>query len=319
VTDRSNDRDRPRIASLLASGTEIVCGLGLESQLVAISHECDYPASVLDRPRVTFAHIDDSASSATIDAQVRERLAAGLPLYEIDVEKLSELRPDVIITQAHCDVCAVDVEDVDRARCDSPILQSAKLVALNPCTLQDVYADIRQVAQAVGEPDHESYCRDLQARIAALRNVTDRLSADGRPRTVCIEWVEPLMVAANWMPELIDVAGGRCPLTRAGARSGVTDWQDVIDFDPECIVVMPCGFDLARSVNETELLRSKPGWSKIPAVRTGRVFAVDGNAYFNRSGPRLVDSAEILSGLLHPHQFNTFRDQYKNSWRQLNG
>lgn len=318
MTDHATDRSSPRIASMLASGTEIVCGLGLDSQLVAISHECDYPVGVLDRPRVTFAHIDDSADSATIDAQVRERLTAGKPLYEIDVGKLSALRPDIIVTQAHCDVCAVGVDDVDRARCTSPILQDAKIVALNPCTLQDVFADIRKVARAVNEPDHgESYCRDLQSRVVALREVTERLRVDQRPRTLCIEWVEPLMVAANWMPELVEVAGGSCPLTRAGDRSCVTEWQDVCDFDPEVIVVMPCGFDLARSINEVTLLRERPGWSQLSAVRAGRVFALDGNAYFNRSGPRLVDSAEILAGLLHPEPFSAVRDRYRGSWRQV--
>ena len=294
-----------RIASLLASATEIVCGLGLGDRLVAVSHECDYPPEVTSKPRVTFTTIDAEQSSASIDEQVKACMRSGRPLYEIDVETLASLGPDLIVTQSQCDVCAVEYNDVVKVVRTVDALGQTEIVDLNPVSLEDIFRDIERVGVAVGCVDRAGdYVAALKARVEAVRSAISDVSPGNRPRVVCIEWTEPLMVAANWLPELIDVAGGRCTITTSGQPSTRTDWGDVVAFDPEVIVVMPCGFDLVRSEAEVQTLRRRPGWSDLAAVRTDRVWAVDGNAYFNRSGPRIVDSLEILACLFHPDRFH---------------
>lgn len=307
-----------RIASLLASSTEILHGLGLWDRVVAVSHECDYPPDVETKPRVTFTNIDAGASSKAIDDQVRDSVANGEPLYRIDVDRLAALAPDLIVTQAQCDVCAVKYDDVLAAVRDTPGLEATKIVALNPCTFEDVFQDIRNVGEAAGA--HEAADRmihGLRERVATIQVVSDGFAEEQRLRTVCIEWIDPVMIAANWMPDLIRIAGGRCDLTESGRPSGYTDWADVVAFDPEVIVVMPCGFDLQRAIDEADVLGDLTHWSELPAVRAGMVFAVDGNAYFNRSGPRLVDSLEILAGLLYPDRFADFRSRYQYAWRRV--
>jgi iron complex transport system substrate-binding protein len=289
-----------RIASLLASGTEIVCGLGLADRLVAISHECDYPANITDRPHVTRANVAAEASSSAIDSQVRQMTAANEALYEIDVERLAALEPDVIVTQAQCDVCAVRYEDVLEACATHDGLRHARVVALNPMTLADVLADIEKVGEATdSDEEARGYVATLRDRIDAVRQRTSQVPNANRPRAISIEWIDPVMVAANWVPELIDLAGGRSGLTQTGHYSTTTDWQDIVRFDPEVILVSPCGFDLKRTLGEAPALLHHKGWSDLTAVRNGRVYAVDGNAYFNRSGPRIVDTLEIIAHLIH--------------------
>ncbi len=292
-----------RIASLLASATEIVCGLGLGDRLVAISHECDYPPEVTSKPRVTFTTIDAEQSSAGIDEQVKDCMQSGRPLYEIDVETLASLGPDLIVTQSQCDVCAVEYNDVVKVVRTVDALGQTEIVDLNPVSLEDIFRDIERVGAAVGCEDRaRDYVAGLKARVDAVRSAIRGVSPGDRPRVVCIEWTEPLMVAANWLPDLVELAGGQCTLTTGGQPSTHTDWDDVVAFDPEVILVMPCGFDLARSEAEVQPLSRRPGWSDLAAVRADRVWAVDGNAYFNRSGPRIVDSLEILAHALHPDQ-----------------
>lgn len=291
----------PRIASLLAAGTEIVCAMGLADRLVAISHECDYPPEVLDRPRVTRLTLDPAADSRAIDDQVREHARQGRPLYEIDVNRLAALRPDVILTQAHCDVCAVSEDAVRSAITGRPELARTAVVALNPTSLEAVLDDVLRVGRAIDAAASGSALHDsLAGRIRAVRNRTAALPPLRRPRVACIEWIDPLMVAANWTPQLVEAAGGRHDLTRAGDRSAYADWEVVRRFDPEVIVVMPCGFDLNRAFREAQKLERLPGWSGLTAVRLDQVWAADGNAFFNRAGPRLADSVEILSKVLHP-------------------
>jgi iron complex transport system substrate-binding protein len=293
-----------RIASLLASGTEILYGLGLGDRVVAVSHECDFPAAALGKPRVTTSHVA-APTSVQIDTQVREMLASGQALYSIDAAKLVELAPDLIVTQAQCDVCAVKYEDVLALVRDEPVLHDTRVVALNPMTLRDIFADIRRVGEATSVPDAaREYVAGLESRVAAIRARTDALSPADRPRVAAIEWIEPLMLAGNWMPELLELAGGTQPIAGHGRHSTYNSWQDVVDFDPQVLLVMPCGFDLARAVAESDALFQQPGWKDLSAVRAGRVFALDGNAYFNRSGPRIVDSLEIVAGLLHPELFD---------------
>lgn len=308
------------IVSTLASGTEIVCALGLESRLVGISHECDFPPSVLDRPRVTRTIIDDSKSSDAIDRQVKGAVARGDSLYVVDEDRLASLQPDVIITQSHCDVCAVSDRDISRVVERVDVLKCASVVSLDPTSLESVIDDVRRVGRGVGE---ESAAGELVAALASrIRRVRERagsIAKRERIRVACIEWIEPLMIAANWMPELIANCGGACDLTSAGDRSSFTHWDDVRAFDPEVIVVMPCGFPLDRALEESRSLRTIDGWSGMTAVREGRVFAVDGNAYFNRSGPRLVDSQEMLAGIIYPHVFSDFRAAYAKSFCVIQG
>ena len=293
-----------RIASLLASATEILYGLGLGEKVVAVSHECDFPPEVTGKPRVTYTHIAANASSASIDTQVKRRTGAGEPIYNIDTEALASLRPDLIVTQGQCAVCAVSHDDVLRAVQSHDALKHAVVVALNATTLDEIFEDIIRVGDAAACPvEAQAYVADLRKRVEAVRAKVAPVAAAHPPRVVCIEWIDPVMVAANWMPELIDLAGGRCGLTRSGARSEYTDWDDVVAFDPEVIVVMPCGFDLTRTLDEARDLPRLGSWSMLTAVKNKRVYAVDGNAYFNRSGPRIVDSLEILAALIHPTVF----------------
>lgn len=293
-----------RIASLLASSTEILYALGLGDRVVAISHECDFPAEATTKPRVTRTNVAAEAPSGQIDRQVRSMVSQGAALYELDVEALAALAPELIVTQSQCDVCAVRYQDVLDAVNSHPALRETRVVSLNPMTLDEIYADILRVGEAADVLDEaQCYVELLRVRVKAIRQQTESLAADERPRVVCIEWIEPLMVAANWMPELIELAGGQQPLPGGGQHSTYGDWSEVLRYDPEIVVVMPCGFDLARTVEETPTLARMEGWSGLTAVRQGQVWAVDGNAYFNRSGPRMIESLEILAHLVHPTRF----------------
>lgn len=293
-----------RIASLLASATEILYALGLGDNVVAISHECDFPASCTTKPRVTRARINALASSGAIDAEVRTFMASGEPLYAIDADLLSALHLDLIVTQTHCEVCAVSDRDVRAILRDHSELRGAKVVSLNPTTLDAVFHDILTIGAAT---DHaaaaKAYLAKLHNRINAIAARLTAIPSRSRPTVACIEWIDPLMVAANWMPDLIARAGGQPVLTSSGARSTETPVEALRAANPDVIIVSPCGFDLSRTLAETPALLRQPAWQELSAVRARRVFAVDGNAYFNRSGPRLVDTIEILAELIHPTIF----------------
>lgn len=293
-----------RIASLLASSTEILFGLGLGPQVVAVSHECDYPPQAVSLPRVTRTRIDPHADSRSIDHQVRALLEHGEPLYEIDLERLAHLAPDLIVTQAQCDVCAVRYQDVVDAVAREPRLRGARVVALNPQRLDDVLHDVLRVAEAAGCPQAgAAYVAALQERVQRVAARASSLPAAQRPTVVCLEWLAPLMAAGNWMPELVERAGGRNLLTTAGRHSPEVSWEAIRAAAPDVLLVMPCGFDLPRTLAELPLLCRHRGFDELPAVRHGRVYALDGNAYFNRSGPRMVDSLELVAHLLHPQDF----------------
>jgi iron complex transport system substrate-binding protein len=286
-----------RIVSLIASATEIVCALGHRDSLVGRSHECDFPPDVAALPRLTEAKFKVGGSSAEIDARVREIVRDGLSVYRVDGDALKALEPDVILTQDHCQVCAVSLSDVEAATC-TWTGRPVSVVSLKPDSTADVYADIRRVASAIGAGDAgEILVRDMQHRIGA---VAERVAGSPRPRVAFIEWVEPLMAGGNWMPELIEAAGGCNLFGEAGKHSDWMQWEQLVAADPEVIIVAPCGYDLRRCLDELPLLEAKPGWADIAAVRNGRVCFADGNAYFNRPGPRLADSTEILAEMLHP-------------------
>ena len=304
-----------RIASLISSATEILYGLELGDSVVGVSHECDYPPEAATKPRLTHSNVDSEQDSGDIDDQVKDLFTTGAALYEFDREALIDLRPDVILTQAQCDVCAVRYSDVIDFVRNEPALSDTRVIALNPNSLADVLNDVTRIGQALNITDRaEVYVRRLQSRVQTVREKSEKIALEQRPRVVCVEWITPLMLAANWTPELIEWAGGRCPLTKAGEHSGYTDWQSVVDFDPEVIIVSPCGFDLPRTIAEAAPIFQWPHFAELSATGTGRVFAVDGNAYLNRSGPRLVDSLEILAHLFHPDAFPAVAS---SGWKQL--
>jgi iron complex transport system substrate-binding protein len=296
-----------RIVSLLPSATEIVYALDLGDSLVGVTHECDYPDGVLVKPFVTRSLLDHTTStSAEIDHAVSQQLHDGLSLYSLDHALLAELAPDIILTQALCEVCAVSFGEVERAVRDVTAEfggVAPQVLSLEPTSLDDILATIADVGAAIGaEQRAAQVLLDLRARIE--RVCEQAATAQRRPRVACLEWIDPTFGPGHWLPELVELAGGQPGLGVARSDSRRITWDDVIAFAPEVIVVTPCGFDLARTV--AEALRVLPGrtaWKALPAVRRRRVYAVDGNAYFSRPGPRIVDSLELLGELIHPELF----------------
>lgn len=286
-----------RIVSLLPSATEIVCALGLEDRLVGVTHECDYPASVRHLPKVTHTLIPTDASSAEIDALVRDRLGAQSALYKLDMEMLEQLRPDLIVTQALCDVCAVAADEVRNAACMLPT--GPAVLNLEPETLDEVIACIRQVADAAGVPERaDPVSQALRERVDAV--ISRGRSIAHRPRVALLEWVDPPFSTGHWNPELVRLAGGEDGLGRPGRKSVTLRWEQVVEWQPEVVLISCCGFTAERALQETVVLRNVAGWDDLPAVRNERVHVTDGTAYFSRPGPRLVDSLELLAHLIHP-------------------
>ena len=291
-----------RIVSLIASATEIVAALGFEKQLVGRSHECDFPPAVAGIPVCSASKIDARASSRRIDAQVRALVDQALSVYRVDAELLDRLAPDLIITQSQCEVCAVSLADVQQA-VGELVSSRPEVVSLEPMDLDDVWKDIRRVAGALEDAGSgEQLVNSLMARLSDLGRRAKRLAS--RPSIACIEWIDPLMFAANWVPSLVEIAGGRIMMGEPGRHSGYFDFDELASRDPDVVAVMPCGFDIAQSLVEMPALSGRTGWSRLSAVRNERVFVTDGNQYFNRPGPRLVESAEILAELLHPETFD---------------
>ena len=287
-----------RIVSLISSATEIVCELGFGQQLVGRSHECDYPSAVTALPACSTSKVALEAASRTIDEQVRTIVADGLSVYRVDPELLDRLAPTVIVTQTQCEVCAVSLKDVEDAVCRL-VGSRPRIVSLEPMSLSDIWKDIRTVASALGDAARgDALVSRLTERLAAVRDAVD--AAPSRPSLACIEWIDPLMGAANWVPELVDCAGGADLFRAAGQHSRYLRMEQLVDADPDVIAVMPCGFDIERSCREMAPLAAHPDWARLSAVRNGRVVMVDGNQYFNRPGSRLVESAEILAECLHP-------------------
>ena len=291
-----------RIVSLLPSATEIVAALGLTDAIVGRSHECDYPPEIKDRPVCTEAKLNSEKPSAQIDADVLDLVQKALSIYKIKTDVLEQLKPTHIVTQDQCDVCAVNFADVEKAVAELTHSQP-KVISLQPNVLNNVWADIERVAAALGVESH-SVLTQLQYRVEVCKQKTQGLSESDRPTVAAIEWTEPLMATGNWIPELVELAGGQCLFGVVGNHSPYLEWDALVKADPEVIIIMPCGFDLERTRQETMPLTHRPEWSSLHAVRSGKVFITDGNAYFNRPGPRLVDSLEILAEILHPDIFD---------------
>lgn len=301
-----------RIVTLTASATEIVCALGAERNLVGISHECDYPEHILNRPRCTRTLIDPNLESSEIDEQVRQFSASGVSLYQVDEFLLKSLRPNVIITQTQCDVCAVSPSDLEFLG-SKEFDGSPLLLNLEMSHLSGLYDDILEVARAIRKESAAfELCAALRKRLERIRKRTHSFP---KRSVVCIEWLDPIMISGNWMPELVECAGGRSLLNDAGGRSATISFQDIVAANPDVIVFLPCGFPLLRTLNEFERVVQLHDWESLPAFRRGTVYAADGNAYFNRPGPRLADSAEILAQILHPAVFD-FPD-IENAYRQI--
>jgi iron complex transport system substrate-binding protein len=290
-----------RIVSLIASATEIVHALGMGERLVGRSHECDFPPRVLELPVCTAPAFDVQGTSREIDQRVKSTLAAQLSVYQVHREVLQALRPDVIITQSHCEVCAVSDRDVQRALGDW-IGHRPHIVSLEPNTLADVWQGIAAVADTLGVPERGRALVDaLGRRLAGIAEQARPLPA--RPSVACLEWFDPLMAAGNWVPELVELAGGVSLFGVAGAHAPWLGWDQLAAADPDVIVALPCGFDLARTRAEAGCLAAQPAWGKLRAVRGAAVYLTDGNQFFNRPGPRLVESLEILAEILHPERF----------------
>lgn len=284
----------PRIVSMISSATEMVHALGALPWLVGRSHECDYPEEVRALPVCTAPRFAVDGDSREIDSLVRQ-MADSISVYQVFDDVLERLQPTHILTQIQCEVCAVSLRDVERsiaARLES----RPQVVSLQPFTLADVWDDIRRVARSLEiEPRGEQLVSSLEQRMRAIADATHAASAAPRPRLACIEWIEPLMPTANWMPELIEMAGAENVVWHT--------WEDLAAANPDMILVMPCGFDLKRALREMYWLTERTGWPALRAVRNGRVFVADGNQYFNRPGPRLVESLEILAAIAHPEVF----------------
>ena len=291
-----------RICSLLPSATEIAFALGLGDNVVGVSHECDYPVEARQKPIVVRSAMDtNQMNSQEIDGWVSERLQSNQSLYRIDEEKLREARPDLILTQGLCDVCAIDENEVIAASRALP--NQPKVVSLTPNCLADVLNDVLQVAEVTGRRQRgEAFVRKLQQRIDLVRRRAAQSSA--RPQVACLEWLDPIYAAGHWLPEMVELSGGCDVLAQKGEPSARVEWRAVQAAEPEIIVLMPCGFELERTIRESAFLRKFPGWSQLPAVKRGNVYAVNGNAFFSRPGPRLIDGLELLAQIVHPEIFS---------------
>lgn len=288
----------PRIVSLISSATEIVDALGQFPNQVGRSHECDFPPEVSALPVCTRPTIDIHADSHEIDRAVKDRVRNALSIYDVFDDVLERLQPTHIITQTQCEVCAVSLRDVERSVA-MRLASRPQIVSLTPNSLADVWDDIRRVAAALEIRDHgEKVIDSLQEGMCAISE--QARSSGERPRVACIEWTEPLMAGGNWTPELIGMAGGLNLLGAAGRHSGYVAWDEIVAADPDVIIVAPCGFDIPRTQREMHWLTERPEWNSLRAMRAGRVYLADGNQYFNRPGPRLVETLRILAEVLHP-------------------
>ena len=319
------DTTRPplRIVSLLPAATEIVCALGSQDELVGVSHECDYPAGVPGRPVLTSSRIGHPGDrSGQIDYDVRDVLKRALAVYTIDATALAEARPDVIVTQDLCDVCAVSVDEVIEVarQLTNP---EVNIVTLHPNRLGDIWSDIRKVATAIGrERESVALLARLDERVEEVRRRAKRWvsrSASPPPRVLTLEWLDPPMVGGTWMPELVQIAGGQPLVTRPGDHAPTLTPEELSKLDPtpEIVLVKPCGFDIPRTVKEADWLSGLLAEMPWPAVRERRVFIADGNAYFNRPGPRIVDSLEILAACVHPNAFTDLAQRHATAFRRF--
>jgi iron complex transport system substrate-binding protein len=293
---------KPRIVSLLPACTEVVCALGLEGRLVGRSHECDFPASVRRLPVCTKPKLNPESTSADIDRDVKALARQALSLYQVDGEQLRALKPDFILTQTQCAVCAVSPADVEAAVAGWTGGRP-RVISWSPSRLTEFWTELARVGEELGVAGRtRELVRELKGRVADV--IVKSAQVTRRPSIACIEWLDPLMAAGNWVPELVELAGGKSLFGEPGKHSPWLDWNILRERNPEILVVMPCGFDLGRAEREMPALTSRLGWPKLRAVQRKNVCVTDGNAFFNRPGPRLVESLEILGEILQPGYFS---------------
>jgi iron complex transport system substrate-binding protein len=290
-----------KIASLLPSTTEIVCALGLEKNLVGITHECDFPPAISDRPHLTASRIShETMSSREIDHAVRSNLDGHGSIYDLDEKLLEQLKPDLILTQELCEVCAVSYKTVQRAA--KIFVADAKVVSLEPNTIADIFDNIKTVGELCGVSETaEKVVADLQNRLEKVRAKTENL--ENRPKVFMLEWLEPPFAPGHWTPEQVEIAGGNCLRGTAGEKSQTTTYEAILESKPEILVLIPCGYythDILRQLQSTKF---PPDWRELPAVKNNNVWALDASAYFSRPAPRVVDGAEILAKIFHPQIF----------------
>jgi iron complex transport system substrate-binding protein len=291
-----------QIVSFLPSATEMACALGLSEQLVGITHECDYPPEVKGKAIVVRKALPiETMSQREIDVAVSERMREGRSLYEVDEKLLQELAPDLILTQDLCQVCAPSGNEVSQALNLLP--KKPQILWLTPNSLEEIFANVRELGEATGHINKaEELISEGRARLQKIEAVTRDLSV--RPRIFCMEWLDPVYGSGHWVPEMVKIAGGLDALSQEGADSVRIPWDEVVEWKPEVLIITPCGFDLEQTIEQSRLLFTYPRWSTLPAVRDGRVFAVDANSYFARPGPRVVDGTELLAHLIHPELFS---------------
>ncbi|MDG5760718.1 ABC transporter substrate-binding protein [Natronococcus sp. A-GB1] len=290
-----------RIVTTLPSATELVAALDLDP--VGVSHECDYPQRVASLPSITRSRVDADASSEEIDRQVLEIGETDDGVYEVDVDLLEALEPDLIITQGMCDVCAVDeaviADAVDRIEADPDVL------TVDPHTVEDVLDDLERIGRATGREERSRAVRaELEDRTDSVREQTADIASEEQPRVAIFDWTDPVMIAGHWTAELVDWAGGEYGLADVGQRSTPREWEEILEYDPELVVVAPCGFDLEQTAANRADLTAREGWDELAAVREDRVWAMDGHHYLNRPGPRLVDTLEALAPIVQPERFD---------------
>lgn len=290
-----------RIVSLLPSATEIVYALGYGMDLVGVSHECDYPPAVVNLPRmIELAFNNTLLDSEQINARVMEYMKRGESLYRVKVDDLRKANPDLIITQELCDVCAIGAAEVFSAV--NQLARPVSIVSLNPHSLKDVKDDIRAVAKALGDSNRAiGLVSSLELKIEEIRKLTQKAH---KPRVLCVEWLKPIMNAGHWVPEMVEIAGGIEGLANSGEPSTCVDWNNIVEYDPEVIILMSCGYTTRRTLDEAKRIFDFKQLETVSAVRNGRVFATDGHNYFSRSGPRLFDAVRILAQMIHPELFS---------------
>lgn len=314
----TNEPTNPRVVSLLPSATELVAAVGAAHLLVGRSHECDFPGGLDPLPVLTRPRVSLEGPSGEIDRRVRAALERALTVYEVDVPGLERAAPDVVVTQDLCDVCAVSRSDVEQALAE--LGTGAKLVSLHPTRLGDVFDDLERVGSALGRAEEARLARrDLEERVAAIAEraaEAQRARGARRPRVLTIEWIDPVMVGGTWMPELVLLAGGEPLVTEPGQHAPTLSRAELLSLDPapDAVLIKPCGFDLERSRREYDLLGRLLTELDWPAIGAGRVWVADGNAFFNRPGPRLVESLEILAACLDPDTFADFAERHRENF-----
>lgn len=291
-----------RIVSLLPSTTEIICALGMDNALVGRSHECDFPPSVKELPACTEAKFNPDGTSYELDQRVKALLQEGLSVYRVDADRLAELKPDVIVTQDHCEVCAVSEEEV-KAAVHEKLGKSVKVLSVSPTDIHGVLNSIELIGQFIGAVNKAGELSHSMKE--QLKNREEKTRSLRMPEVLCLEWLDPLMSAGNWMPELVQIAGGYPLGGRAGEHSPMIEWQEVQKMDPQILIIIPCGYSIDQTMKEISDLTSRIGWKEFQAVQNKQVFIADGNHYFNRPGPRLFDSTSILGEIIHPSMFRT--------------